>query len=232
MVSILDLCDLPSSPRTWRDSARSRRSRRMPQRGWRATSAPKGKGTYKQLTLSRAGAGNHSGPRADGLTRAAYWSSLSAVWALWLAWASMAVPDWTRMFQRASAVLSAATSTSMMRLLADSRLALLTVRTSVAKPRRLCSAPLLARNVATLWIASVMSLSWMPPSEVTPEAVRAPMPADEDARSLSLMATDDVPSSETETVSGTTFVPNRETPLNFSPVSEVSSDCSAVNSAS
>jgi len=46
------------------------------------------------------------------------------------------VPDCTRMFQRASCVLSDATSTSMMRLVAASRLALLTVSSSVAKPRR------------------------------------------------------------------------------------------------
>ena len=64
-----------------------------------------------------------------------------------LACDSIAVPDWTRMFQRASWVDSSATSTSMMRLLAASRLALLTVSTSATKPRRLCSAPFVARMV-------------------------------------------------------------------------------------
>ena len=56
-------------------------------------------------------------------TKAAlYPNSLRAVWGSAFAWANIAVPVWTRMLYFAYLVLSWATSTSMMRLLAAERL--------------------------------------------------------------------------------------------------------------
>ena len=48
-----------------------------------------------------------------------------------------------------------ATLTSLMLLMADCRLVWLVVSMVLAKPRRLCSAPLVARSEATSWMAAV-----------------------------------------------------------------------------
>ena len=53
--------------------------------------------------------------------------SFRAVWALWLAWVSMEVPAWTSTFHLARFVVSCATSTSEMVLMADCRLVWLVV---------------------------------------------------------------------------------------------------------
>lgn len=50
-----------------------------------------------------------------------YWSSFSTVWGTALAWASMDVPDWTRMLALAKRVDSSATSTSRILEMAASR---------------------------------------------------------------------------------------------------------------
>ena len=55
------------------------------------------------------------------------WSKRSTLCGNALAWASIAVPDCTRMFYRAYCVASSATSTSWMRELAAVRFSLLTV---------------------------------------------------------------------------------------------------------
>src|SRR3981081_3700746 len=91
----------------------------------------------------------------------------------------MDVPAWTSVFHLASWVDSCATSTSVIRLVAASRLALLVVSNSEAKPRRLCSAPLEARKVATFCRADVIAerVSVDEPKLVTLDVVRAPIPA-------------------------------------------------------
>ena len=102
--------------------------------------------------------------------------SFRAVWALWLAWVSMDVPAWTSTFHFARFVVSWATSTFVMLLTADCRLVMFVVNIVAAKLRRLCSAPLTARIVATFWSAPVMAVRSMLPRLVTPVDVRAPMP--------------------------------------------------------
>src|SRR5579885_2375768 len=101
----------------------------------------------------------------------------------------------------------------MIRLVAASRFALLVVSNSAAKPRRLCSAPLLARKVATFWIAVVIALSVKPdePRLVTDDAVNAPTPVLVLDRSRPAIVTADavLPSSVADTVK--LVVPNRFT---------------------
>ena len=109
--------------------------------------------------------------------------SFRAVWALWLACVNMEVPAWTSTFHLARLVVSLATSTSAIRLMADWRFVWLVVSMELAKVSRLCSAPLFARIVAMFWIAAVMfarlRFARLP---LTEEAVRAPTPAVESDR--------------------------------------------------
>src|SRR5882724_2020915 len=146
----------------------------------------------------------------------------------------MEVPAWTRVFHFASCVDSCATSTSVIRLVAASRLALLVESNSEAKPRRLCSAPLEARNVATFCSAVVIALKVKEPEPrlVTLDVMRAPIPVPEllKSRPARVMEEDELPSSVADTVK--LADPNKATPLNFSVVKEVNWLCSAVNSES
>ena len=77
-----------------------------------------------------------------------------------------------------------------------------------------------------------MSSSSMPLSVVTLEAVRAPMPVPESARSRPLMVTAEEELASSVTLTVRSPEPKRATPLNFSLVIEVSCDCNAVNSES
>jgi hypothetical protein len=93
----------------------------------RARSPPPGQGeTPRDLSAAR---GFWGGERETG--RDDYcWSSRRTLLGMALAWANMAVPDWTRMFAFAYCVLSSATSTSMIRELAAVRFSALTLNCS------------------------------------------------------------------------------------------------------
>src|ERR1044071_9276359 len=80
--------------------------------------------------------GLSQGADPSRLRRRFHCSNLRALWGTELAWASMAVPAWTRMLALAYWVLSSATSTSWMRELAAERFSLLTVSWSALKLSR------------------------------------------------------------------------------------------------
>src|ERR1017187_4594906 len=93
----------------------------------------------------------------------------------------MEVPAWTSTFHLARLVVSLATSTSEIALLAACRFVSFVVSRLLAKLRRLCSEPLTARIVATFWIAVVIVeidscdrlLTALALIEPTPDAVLA-----------------------------------------------------------
>src|SRR5262245_3823936 len=84
----------------------------------------------------------------------AYESSRKADVGTALAWANMAVPACTRMLYLANCVLSSATSTSLIRLLAAVRLSFNTPNCSLVSVRREMFAPRVARSVASWLMAA------------------------------------------------------------------------------
>jgi len=94
-----------------------------------------------------------SGPEPSQLT-IAYESRRKADCGVEFAWANIAVPAWTRMLYLAKFVLSSATSTSLMRLLAAERLSFNTPSCSLVEFKRETFAPTVARSVASVVMAA------------------------------------------------------------------------------
>ena len=102
-----------------------------------------------------------------------YWISRNAPWGVLFAWANIAVPACTRMLNRANLVLSSATSTSTIRLLAEERLSRRTESCSEVWDSRAMFAPKVARSVVSCVIADFTLLNAVTaaPVEATPAPV-------------------------------------------------------------
>src|SRR5690606_8147782 len=94
----------------------------------------------------------------------------------WLAWASIATPDWTRIWFLVISAVSAATSTSTIRELAAARLAEYVAMFDIVVFSRFCMAPTPARRVEMPEMAELMAVMAASAPEVLLIVV-APIPS-------------------------------------------------------